>query len=54
MDEDRTPYDVTYTVTLTIMPDQDGHPGESEIRKAIYRGVEDIPSEDCIYVERVG
>lgn len=50
MDE---PYDVTYMVTVTILPEQDGHPTEREIRTALYRGVEDINSEDCIHVERV-
>ena len=52
-EEDREPYDVTYMVTVTILPEQDGHPGESEIRRAIYRGIEDVNSEDCVHVERV-
>jgi hypothetical protein len=47
------PYDVTYMVTVTIMPGQDGHPGESEIRQAVYQGIDDITTPDVIYVERV-
>ena len=50
MDND-TPYDVTYMVTVTIMPGEE-HPGESAITKAVYLGT-DINSEDCVHVERV-
>lgn len=47
--------DVTYTVTLTLREDHAeaaGVPSEDEMRRAIYRGIDLVSSEDAIFVER--